>query len=813
MKFIGEHLLPGQLGTLFIKLALIASVLAFLSYFQAAKANSPRTVLRCTRLGRLFFYIQTIAIAAVLGLLIFIIQHHLFEYKYAWQHSSLTLESRFLLACLWEGQEGSFLLWLFWHCTLGFILIRSARDWEPPVMMVISFAQICLWAMIAGIYFFDSKIGSNPFVLLRNEIDGPVFRLPDYLAYIKDGNDLNPLLQNYWMVIHPPVLFLGFASCIVPFSFAFSALWTKRYRDWIKPALPWALFSAALLGTGIMMGAIWAYESLTFGGYWTWDPVENASLVPWLLLVAGIHTMFIYKHSGRSLNMSFVFILLSFLLILYSTYLTRSGILGDSSVHAFTSLGMNLQLILFLLSFVIPVVLLYLLRRKEIPSVKTEEAFSSREWWMFIGSLVLLISAVSICTMTSIPVYNGLAELVTGSKSMRLKPLGIGENAKYQFNQVQIYVAILVGLLTAIVQYLNYRKTSFRRFISGIGLPTVIALVLSILIIYYGDVNYRSNGYDFQIKIWIAIWATVYAAVSNMYYLINRLKLKIQLAGSVVSHTGFAILLIGILISSSGQKVLSVYKNPLNALVTNSESEQSGENFTLLKDVKTAMGAFWVTYQKDSSGSSKPLWQYSILFERKDKTDSFILEPTAFINYKGNNGLLSNPAAKHYWNHDIFMYVTSVPDPASLKDSIITELHSIAVGDSIHLKDKKIKLTRLISKTNFSAGKVRPQDTAHIATLTVVNRSGAAKILNPILVKNGHEHLDIADSSITENYMIHLRQVRKGIASIEIDQKIKPIKYLTVKVIVFPFINLVWLGTVIMVTGFIIGLVRYLKRL
>ena len=813
MEFIGEHLLPGQLGTLFIKLALITSVVACLSYFQAAKASNPHTVLRCIRLGRLFFYIQTIAMAVVFGLLVFIIQHHLFEYKYAWQHSSLTLESRFLLACLWEGQEGSFLLWLFWHCVLGFILIRSAKDWEPPVMMVISFAQVCLWTMIVGVYLFDIKIGSSPFVLLRNEIEGPVFRLPNYLTYIKDGNGLNPLLQNYWMVIHPPVLFLGFASCIVPFAFAFSALWVKRYQDWIKPALPWALFAAALLGTGIMMGAIWAYESLTFGGYWTWDPVENASLVPWLLLIAGIHTMLIYKHSGRSLPISFVFILLSFLLIIYATYLTRSGILGDSSVHAFTNLGMKLQLLLFLASFVIPVASLYLLRKREIPLVKTEEAFSSREWWMFVGSLVLLISAISICTMTSIPVYNELAELVTDSKGIRLKPLGIGENAKHQYNQVQIYVAILIGLLTAVVQYLNYQKTSFKRFIKGMGLPSVIALILSLLIIYFGDINYTSGGFYFEIKIWIAIWATLYAAIANLYYFITRLKLNIQLAGSVLSHTGFAILLIGVLISSSGQKVLSAYENPINGMIANAGNDQSGENFTLLKDVRTAMGEFWVTYLWDSSSSNKPLSHFTISFVRKDKSDSFLLRPTAFINYKGNNGLISNPSAKHYWNHDIFMYVSSVPDPAIHKDSILTEMKSMQVGDSILLADKKVKLTKLISKSNFSTGKIGRRDTAHIATLSVVNKSGETKILNPILLKRDNADIDLPDSSIAENYMVHLRQARRGMASIELDQKIIPIKYITVKVMVFPFIYLVWLGTVIMVIGFMIGLRRYLQRI
>ena len=155
-------------------------------------------------------------------------------------------------------------------------------------MSVLSFAQLCLATMMLGIYFFGTKIGSSPFALFREQMpDLPAFQFADYALRIKDGNGLNMLLQNYWMVIHPPVLFLGFASTIIPFAFAMGGLMTKKYGDWVKPVLPWALFSACVLGVGIMMGGAWAYESLSFGGYWAWDPVENASLVPWLVLPAG----------------------------------------------------------------------------------------------------------------------------------------------------------------------------------------------------------------------------------------------------------------------------------------------------------------------------------------------------------------------------------------------------------------------------------------------------------------------------------------------------------------------------------------------
>jgi cytochrome c-type biogenesis protein CcmF len=150
---------------------------------------------------------------------------------------------------------------------------------------------------------------------------------PDYMQSIKDGNDLNPLLQNYWMVIHPPVLFMGFASATIPFAFAIAGLWKKKIGEWTQPALPWALFSSAVLGVGIMMGGQWAYESLTFGGYWAWDGKRIAGTL--MIGIAGVHTLLIYRSTGQSGFHLYLFIL-AFAFVLYSTFLTRSGILGET---------------------------------------------------------------------------------------------------------------------------------------------------------------------------------------------------------------------------------------------------------------------------------------------------------------------------------------------------------------------------------------------------------------------------------------------------------------------------------------------------
>ena len=203
--------------------------------------------------------------------------------------------------------------------------------------------------MLLGVYIGTYKVGGNPFILLRDTLAGPIFQRANYLDFIKDGNGLNVLLQNYWMVIHPPTLFLGFASTIVPFSFTIASLWKRDYTGWVKAALPWTLFSTMILGIGILMGGAWAYEALSFGGFWAWDPVENASLVPWLTLVAGLHVLVAYRSSGYGLVAVYMLFITTFILILYSTFLTRSGILGNTSVHAFTDLGMSGHLLFFML--------------------------------------------------------------------------------------------------------------------------------------------------------------------------------------------------------------------------------------------------------------------------------------------------------------------------------------------------------------------------------------------------------------------------------------------------------------------------------
>lgn len=812
MDYIGEQLLPGQLGHFFIILSLVASLVATFAYFRSAQSKNEIDAAYWKKLARIAFFAEVFSIVAIFIILFYIIYNHLFEYKYAWQHSSRSLEFKYMLACFWEGQEGSFLLWSFWHCLLGLILIRVSKKWEAPVMTVVSFAQFCLATMVAGLYIFGHKIGTNPFILLRDSgvlDNAPALHLdfdvtqplrPDYMSSVTDGNDLNPLLQNYWMVIHPPVLFLGFASTLIPFAYVIAGLWKKNFGEWTKPALPWALFSAAVFGVGIMMGARWAYESLTFGGYWAWDPVENASLVPWMLMISGIHTLLIYKNSGHSLRASHFFFILSFGLVLYSTFLTRSGILGDSSVHAFTDLGMNLQLLLFLLVFVLPSFILFFIRYKNIPAIQKEENGTSREFWMFIGSLVFFLSALVIIGQTSLPVFNKLF-------GIKFAP---PEDPEFAYNSIQIYVAVIIGLLTAVGQYLKYKETSGKYFWKKILIPTIIAAVLATLLFIFGTINYTKKGPVFLGSIWLAIVCAIYAIIANAAYIWLGVKGKLKLSGGSISHVGFGMVLLGILITSSNKEVLS--HNKTGILTPVGDSEDPRENLTLIKGIPSDMGEYVLTYEKDSAHPKKQLWFYSVRFKSKNGKENFVLKPNAFVNYKGNEGLMANPSARHYWDHDIFTYITSLPNPEKQNDTATFKPNILKPGDSLFYSSGYLVLENVMSKDSLPPELFASGDNVYEAPIKVYSKTGSIFSVTSRLAIVKGENITIPDTLTSEGMVLQLQKVNPD-KSIELGVKESDavMKFVTLKAYKYPFINLLWFGVIITAIGITISMVRRIR--
>ena len=304
---------------------MVAAFMAMVSYYVSAKLQlelKPNDSKSWRNLARKAFMVHGVSVLGIIAIMFWMIANHYFEYKYVWEHSSLDLPIYYMVSCFWEGQEGSFLLWSFWIVILGLVLVRNAKQHESRVMTFVCATQVFLAAMLIGIYFFGYKVGSSPFLLMReDQPDLPIFQRANYVNLIGDGSGLNPLLQNYWMVIHPPTLFLGFAATLIPFAYVLSGLWEQRFdKDWVLPTLNWSLFAGGIFGIGILMGGAWAYEALSFGGFWAWDPVENASLVPWVALLAGLHTLLVYKHTKRALMPTVIFLIVANILVLYSTF-------------------------------------------------------------------------------------------------------------------------------------------------------------------------------------------------------------------------------------------------------------------------------------------------------------------------------------------------------------------------------------------------------------------------------------------------------------------------------------------------------------
>jgi cytochrome c-type biogenesis protein CcmF len=812
VQFIGEHLLPGQLGYFLTILSLVASLVATFAFASSFYANDLTKEKEWAKLAKIAFFIESLAVFSCFIILFYIISNHLFEYKYSYMHSDKHMPAQYLLSCFWEGQEGSFLLWSFWHCVLGLIVMARSSKWKKDsygVMMVLSFTQFCLATMVVGLYLLGYKIGSSPFNLLRDEMSWPILSRPDYLNLIKDGTGLNTLLQNYWMVIHPPVLFLGFASTTIPFGFAVAGL-LKKDNKWIGNALPWATFSAGILGLGIMMGAAWAYESLTFGGYWAWDPVENASLVPWLTLVSAIHTALIYRKTQTGLRTTYLFFGISFLLVVYSTFLTRSGILGDTSVHAFTDLGMNGQLLAFLSVFVIPFFVLFFARFKFMADPAKEDAVDSREFWMLVGSLVLFLSAVVIISITSIPVYNK----IFGTK------LAPPEDPAFAHNQVQVFVAIIIGILSAIGQFLKYKggseKGSFFKSIRGV---LILTALFSAIIIYFVGIAFNEKGAGFLAALYVATITSVFSIIANANYWIVILKWKMKSAGASIGHIGFGMVLLGILLSSSNKTVLSWNTTGINVIQKdpNGKSPVGNpmENITLFEGVATDMGKYMVTYQRDTIDNlEKKFFELKFVEKGPNKTtkDSFYLYPDVLKNNKGMEGFSANPSSKHYWNKDIFAYVTSFQDHSN-EDTIMFKPHQIKIGDSIFYSNGYVKLDKVLVNPNQN----KPAGVNELVLqMSVHSVTGLLYTASPTIRLEGLNVTMIPDTIKAQNLILNFNNVvdqPKGILEIGLKESAALSNLITLKVYEFPFINVLWIGIIVMTMGFMVSTWARVKAL
>ncbi|NBB88173.1 MAG: cytochrome c assembly protein, partial [Bacteroidetes bacterium] len=593
IAYEGEHLVYGEIGTLAIIASFIFSILGFIAYFRAIRAQKGGTSpAQWKNLGRVSFGIHGISIFVIMGTLFYLLINRHYEYAYVYDHTSDSLPFKYIFSAFWEGQEGSFLLWAFWHVVLGSIFMFSRGKFEANVLAVISLVQVFITSMLLGLYIGFGpeafKIGINPFTLLRDSVDAPIFTNADYLSLI-EGRGLNALLQNYWMTIHPPTLFLGFASTTIPFAFTLGALWEGDYKKWMGPALPWAAFSAGILGLGILMGGAWAYEALTFGGYWAWDPVENMSLVPWIMLVAGIHSHLVAQSTGHSIKATFVFYILTFFLIVYSTFLVRSGILEETSVHAFVESGLEKQLLVFLLFFPSLALISFFYHYRQIPSPKKEETLPSREFWMFTGTMVLGISAILITYFTSLPVINALFSYFDPMHD----PMVINDPVDH-YNRNQLWIALLIGLLSGVGQWTRYNERNIGLYKKKLAKHLLISAGLSLILTIAFLQWLQASAWQYQ----ILLFSGFYAIITNTDHLMSVFKNHPKSIASWFSHAGFGIMIIGILASGLNKEIISTNVFAQKGLLGLDE-ETLEKNIILLQNSPMVMNGYKATYADD----------------------------------------------------------------------------------------------------------------------------------------------------------------------------------------------------------------------
>lgn len=691
MEYLNEHLAAGAAGRAMLLLAFLAAGLACFAGWRATQTQS-------TAWGNLTgvaYAVMSVFVAATIALLLFMMTQHWYEYQYVQAHVNDELPFRYVFTAFWEGQEGSFLLWLLWHGVLGMVVWFTNPKWRLPVLTVMAGVQVVLFSMLLGIYlpFGDElRVGSSPFSLLRETMRAPIFQQSDYVSLI-EGTGLNPLLQNYWMIIHPPTLFLGFASTVVPFAFAVAGLWRRAHQEWLAPALRWALFSGGILGIGILMGGAWAYEALNFGGYWAWDPVENTSLVPWLLMVAGIHTTLVARSTGHSIKSSYIFYILAFVGILYSSLLTRSGLLGETSVHAFTEMGLEAQLVFLVGAFFLLGAGLLGWRWRGIPSKAVEERADSREFWMFLGSLVLLFSAGMISVSSSLPVINKLGDAM----GFDFGHLTINEPVAH-YNRYQLWVGVFMGLFTGVAQYMRWRGLRGRGYtmLVRLGIAGLISLTLGVLTAS----QLLVQGWHFAALASVAY----FAILSNVDYVITSKVELWQRLGSTASHVGFGLLLIGVLFSGLNQRQISSNTFAMEGLL---DAEQIGKNVVVVKGLPMVINGYEVTYLSDTLISNRR--DYAIRYRELSREgvlgESFVLKPYALYTNDFSKLASMNPDTKHYWDHDVFTHITGMPpgnqsaeEARVYEDSLRFERIDLIPGDSTSLTRHQVRLVELTDR-------------------------------------------------------------------------------------------------------------------
>ena len=827
----------GTLGHLSVIIAFCSALFGIYSYALSI-GRQGKDLQAGFQIGKISFLLHAVSVISVVGSLFYIIYSHQYQYHYAWSHSSSRLPVYYMISCFWEGQEGSFLLWIFWHVLLGLFLLKADPVWRPQIWIIYFAVQAFLVSMLLGVVlpFGEIKIGSSPFVLLRDvQKDAPIFQInPDYVP--EDGRGLNPLLQNYWMVIHPPTLFLGFALAMIPFCYALAGLWTRRYTEWVKPAIAWTALGAAVLGVGIAMGAYWAYETLNFGGYWNWDPVENAVYIPWLIMVAALHVLLLFQARKTGLASAFLLVVAVFVLVLYATFLTRSGILGNASVHSFTDLGLSGQLLLYLLAFLLASMVLIALRWKEIPAQEKEAEIWSKEFWISTGVLLLCLASFQVLATTSIPVYNALAEAF-GAKLNLAPPSDPIQHYSYW----QMGFFMLISVVSAIGQFFFWKGKSTKEIFRKLSLPLNLSLALSIALILLTDVN------DWELILFLAF--SLFALVANAQMLAEMLKRNPSLSGGALSHVGVALVLLGILYSAGYSKVLSINTSG-RVYRKDFSTEMNRDNLYMARHEKVQMASMSMVYKgpryelksgefirkdilmpvenEDRAVLADSLklgntWKvpgdtlhyypentYYEIAVRDSSGSEFRLYPRAQVN--PSMGLIASPDIRKYLNRDLYTHVSSIPDPEEEIQFSEPQTSTVQIGDTFFAGDQVAILEKVRPVEGFLKRNLGPVDAAVEAVIKVLGPEGETFRLKPVFIIRNREAGILPDISEDAGLRISLTSIKPDTQEFTLSAETFKRDWIIFKALEKPGINVLWMGVLVMTAGFGLSVKRRFGR-
>lgn len=431
-------------GSVSLILAFGVSILTFIVMGAYLRLRDYRLYLTGRRMA--------IAVSTLILIATFVLINELmlsnFDLDYVAHYTSIETPYIYKLTALWAGQAGSLLFWSAILSVYALVVIYQNKNRHPQMMP---------WVImiLVSVQLF--------FLILTNFVTNP-FAPTEADFVVANGNGLNPLLQNLTMAIHPPTLYLGYVGFTVPFAFALAALITKDLSaTWIRTIKRWALVTWMFLGIGIILGGWWAYQELGWGGYWAWDPVENASFMPWLTGTAFIHSIIIQEKKGMLKAWNMILIIITFVLVVFGTFLTRSGVM--SSVHSFAASSLGPVFLGYVFLVLFGGLILVIQRYPLLKSENRMESFSSRESGFLFNNVVFVVICFVVFWGTVFPV---LSEAVRGTKITVGAPF---------FNQVNIPIGLILLLLTGVGPLLAWRRTSKDSFIRNFSIPLLVSIV------------------------------------------------------------------------------------------------------------------------------------------------------------------------------------------------------------------------------------------------------------------------------------------------------------------------------------------------